>query len=122
VRDRPIPPRQRQPGTYDRKDRWGTKQYGTSRQQREQILARDDYTCVYCGAEGTVVDHVVPVHLGGKSRGNNLVAACIACNKAKAARWDWPGLAVLAESDHKNARVARKMIRGTELRRRLFDD
>ena len=28
---------------------------------RNQVLARDSYTCYYCGADADQVDHVIPI-------------------------------------------------------------
>lgn len=58
---------------------------------REQIFARDDYRCVYCGrvfpdAEELTVDHVQPRVRGGDRSGGNLVTACRACNAKKGQR------------------------------------
>ena len=54
---------------------------------REQIFARDDYRCVYCGErfepEMLTVDHVQPRMRGGDRSGGNLVTACGACNARK---------------------------------------
>jgi 5-methylcytosine-specific restriction endonuclease McrA len=55
--------------------------------RREQIFARDDYQCVYCGerfeADALTVDHVQPKMRGGDRSGGNLVTACWACNARK---------------------------------------
>jgi 5-methylcytosine-specific restriction endonuclease McrA len=55
--------------------------------RREQIFARDDYQCVYCGerfeADALTVDHVQPKMRGGDRSGGNLVTACGACNAKK---------------------------------------
>lgn len=57
---------------------------------RGAILARDGYTCQYCGAQPGLgrltLDHVVPQSRGGAWAWTNLVAACLACNSAKADR------------------------------------
>lgn len=50
---------------------------------REQVLQRDNYTCVYCGNEATQADHIIPKSLGGKDELSNLVAACLRCNSTK---------------------------------------
>lgn len=42
--------------------------------------------CVYCGAEATALDHVVPQIKGGSSKRGNLVPACKPCNSAKGGR------------------------------------
>jgi 5-methylcytosine-specific restriction endonuclease McrA len=55
--------------------------------RREQIFARDDYQCVYCGerfeTELLTVDHVQPKMRGGDRSGGNLVTACGGCNARK---------------------------------------
>lgn len=57
---------------------------------RSAILARDGYTCQYCGARPgparLTLDHVTPQSRGGAWSWGNLVAACAACNAAKADR------------------------------------
>ena len=55
--------------------------------QRFAVLARDKFTCRYCGAKApdTVlhVDHIHPVADGGTNEPENLVAACGSCNLGK---------------------------------------
>ena len=55
--------------------------------RREQIFARDEYRCVYCGErfepDLLTVDHVQPRMRGGDRSGGNLVTACGACNARK---------------------------------------
>jgi len=55
--------------------------------RREQIFARDEYRCVYCGErfepDLLTVDHVQPRTRGGDRSGGNLVTACGACNARK---------------------------------------
>jgi 5-methylcytosine-specific restriction endonuclease McrA len=55
--------------------------------RREQIFARDEYRCVYCGErfepDLLTVDHVQPRMRGGDRSGGNLVTACEACNARK---------------------------------------
>jgi 5-methylcytosine-specific restriction endonuclease McrA len=55
--------------------------------RREQIFARDEYRCVYCGErfepDLLTVDHVQPRVRGGDRSGGNLVTACGACNARK---------------------------------------
>ncbi len=54
---------------------------------RRTILARDQYTCQYCGAQPPkgqlTLDHVVPRSRGGEHTWDNVVAACIPCNQRK---------------------------------------
>ena len=55
--------------------------------RREQIFARDDFQCVYCGErfepEALTVDHVQARMRGGDRSGGNLVTACGGCNARK---------------------------------------
>ena len=55
---------------------------------RTAILVRDDFTCIYCNAPATQVDHVIPWEVGGPSRQNNGVAACRSCNQRKHSKLD----------------------------------
>jgi 5-methylcytosine-specific restriction endonuclease McrA len=55
---------------------------------RKAVLARDAYTCQYCGHEaaGLTVDHVIPRSRGGESVWENIVASCAPCNRKKGSR------------------------------------
>jgi 5-methylcytosine-specific restriction endonuclease McrA len=55
---------------------------------RKAVLARDAYTCQYCGREaaGLTVDHVIPRSRGGQSVWENIVASCAPCNRKKGNR------------------------------------
>jgi len=55
---------------------------------RKAVLARDSWTCQYCGSSkpGLTVDHVVPRSRGGKSIWENIVASCGPCNRHKGNR------------------------------------
>lgn len=52
---------------------------------RDRIFARDNYTCRYCGDRGGKLecDHVFPVSRGGGHEDDNLVTACLPCNRKK---------------------------------------
>lgn len=52
---------------------------------RKAVLARDSWTCQYCGERkpGMTIDHVIPRSRGGKSVWENTVAACGGCNRRK---------------------------------------
>lgn len=60
---------------------------------REQIKARDNYTCLHCrvsvAAEPHLlleVDHIMPVSRGGLSVPENLQTLCWKCNRTKGAK------------------------------------
>lgn len=55
------------------------------RLSRHSVLARDNYTCQYCGTRGRelTIDHVVPRWAGGPHTWENLVACCRRCNLKK---------------------------------------
>ena len=55
---------------------------------RATLFLRDEFTCQYCGCKGQdlTFDHVVPKSRGGKTRWDNVVAACQSCNLRKAAK------------------------------------
>jgi 5-methylcytosine-specific restriction endonuclease McrA len=57
---------------------------------RANIYARDNYACQYCGdkfaTSELTFDHVVPVAQGGRKDWENIVTACISCNREKGGR------------------------------------
>lgn len=57
---------------------------------RRTVLARDMYTCQYCGVQPgrqeLTVDHVLPRSRGGATSWENVVAACGPCNRRKGNR------------------------------------
>ena len=52
------------------------------------VLARDGYTCAYCGADANTVDHVVSIKANPSLAmdESNLVAACTPCNSRKGSK------------------------------------
>lgn len=53
---------------------------------RERILLRDGYACRRCGrvsATELIVDHVVPLHLGGQENDANRQVLCPSCHQKK---------------------------------------
>jgi 5-methylcytosine-specific restriction endonuclease McrA len=57
---------------------------------RRTVLARDMYTCQYCGAQpgraDLTIDHIVPRSRGGATTWENVAAACGPCNRRKGNR------------------------------------
>jgi len=53
-----------------------------------EVFNRDGYTCQYCGKETRqlTLDHVIPRHQGGQHTWENVVSACVFCNRHKAGR------------------------------------
>jgi 5-methylcytosine-specific restriction endonuclease McrA len=51
-----------------------------------EIFNRDKYTCQYCGGQtkDLTLDHVIPKRRGGEHTWENVVCACIPCNRRKA--------------------------------------
>jgi 5-methylcytosine-specific restriction endonuclease McrA len=62
--------------------------YPELRISRRSILARDSFTCQYCGRQGPTLtlDHIVPRMNGGAHSWENLVCSCIECNNSKGNR------------------------------------
>jgi 5-methylcytosine-specific restriction enzyme A len=52
---------------------------------RERILLRDGYACQRCGRVSVdlIVDHIVPLHLGGQEADSNRQALCVRCHDLK---------------------------------------
>jgi 5-methylcytosine-specific restriction endonuclease McrA len=57
---------------------------------RRTVMARDHYTCQYCGAQPgkacLTIDHVLPRSRGGDTVWENVVTACGPCNRHKGNR------------------------------------
>jgi len=55
---------------------------------RSEVFTRDQYTCQYCGRQTKelTLDHVMPRRRGGKHAWDNVVSACIPCNRHKGGR------------------------------------
>jgi len=57
---------------------------------RKNIFLRDNFTCYYCNdqlkAKELTLDHVLPKSKGGWNNWDNIVTACIPCNKKKGNR------------------------------------
>lgn len=64
---------------------------------RYDILKRDNFKCVLCGAtakDGAAlhVDHIIPVSKGGKTESSNLRTLCDQCNLGKRDKYDDNGM------------------------------
>ena len=55
---------------------------------RFEIFNRDRYTCQYCTKQThqLTLDHVIPRYRGGQHTWENVVSACVPCNRYKAGR------------------------------------
>ena len=55
---------------------------------RLEVFNRDQYTCQYCSKETRqlTLDHVIPRYRGGEHTWENVVSACVPCNRRKAGR------------------------------------
>ncbi|OGO24169.1 MAG: HNH endonuclease [Chloroflexi bacterium RBG_16_50_9] len=55
---------------------------------RFEIFNRDRFTCQYCGqhTRQLTLDHVIPRYRGGQHTWENVVSACVSCNRRKAGR------------------------------------
>lgn len=59
-----------------------------TRELRQRIMIRDNYTCQLCGKYmpdevGLQIDHIIPVAKGGKTVASNLRVLCSKCNGSK---------------------------------------
>lgn len=67
-----------------------------TKQMRDSVLARDNWTCQRCGNSRykepnllLEVDHIIPVSRGGKTEPNNLQTLCWKCNREKSDNVDF---------------------------------
>ena len=62
---------------------------------REETFRRDEWTCVYCGAQDDLTcDHIIPLARGGTNDNENLATACRSCNSSKGKKTlkEWAGI------------------------------
>lgn len=95
-----------------------------TKKRRWAIYERDDYQCVYCGAEIAEVaepftlDHIVPCELGGTNASTNLATCCKSCNSSKRDKSQRSFLKWLREAKNIDTAEISKRIR-RNLRRKL---
>ncbi len=55
---------------------------------RTEVFNRDRHLCQYCGKQSRqlTLDHVIPRYRGGQQTWENLVSACVPCNRRKAGK------------------------------------
>lgn len=58
---------------------------------RERVLKRDGYLCIHCERNGKVVaaevvDHIIPLHIGGSDADSNKQSLCKQCHDIKSAK------------------------------------
>ena len=53
-----------------------------------EVFNRDKFACQYCGKQvkDLTIDHVIPKRRGGDHTWENVVSACVPCNRKKAGR------------------------------------
>lgn len=63
------------------------KRRNISERVRFKVFRRDGFTCQYCGRVATdmelSIDHIIPVSKNGTNDDNNLITACMVCNRGK---------------------------------------
>ena len=74
----------------DQKNHTSRQRRAMTKELREAIKRRDNYTCRLCGnsiyREPNLlleIDHIVPVSKGGKTEASNLQTLCWKCNRSK---------------------------------------
>lgn len=77
-------------GKVTKSERIKTQRNAMTRDLRDAIKKRDNYTCCICGnsvyQEPNLlleIDHIIPVSKGGKTEANNLQTLCWRCNREK---------------------------------------
>ena len=77
---------------------------------RRTVMARDQYTCQYCGAAPVkadlTIDHVLPRSRGGVTEWENVVVACRSCNQKKGNRTPKEALMQIKRPPHRPRYVA----------------
>ena len=76
---------------------------GIPKAVRLLLFERDNFTCQYCGVNGTsdelIIEHVIPAVIGGVAKPYNLVVACQSCNSTKRSKvWIPRNLGVITKA------------------------
>jgi len=58
-------------------------------ENRPLALQKNNGKCVYCGDPANSVDHIIPRSKGGSDELDNLVPACMDCNRRKKNKLGW---------------------------------
>lgn len=81
-----LKPRLQPTNTHTPKNNWGKGRGGRAwLRLKDEILARDNYTCQACGRVGgrLELDHILNLAQGGTDHKDNLQILCHACHKIK---------------------------------------
>jgi 5-methylcytosine-specific restriction endonuclease McrA len=84
---------------------------------RRTVLARDHYTCQYCGIQpgkaNLTIDHVLPRSRGGETTWENVTTACGSCNRRKGNRTPGEAKMPLARNPRRPRYLALTLLEGT---------
>ena len=84
---------------------------------RRTVLARDYYTCQYCGSRPgkaqLTIDHVLPRSRGGETTWENIVTACGHCNRRKGNRTPEEARMPLRRNPRRPRYLALTLLEGT---------
>jgi 5-methylcytosine-specific restriction endonuclease McrA len=84
---------------------------------RRTVLARDDFTCQYCGVQpgkrNLTIDHVMPRSRGGETTWENVITACGPCNRRKGNRTPSEAKMPLARQPRRPRYLALTLLEGS---------
>jgi hypothetical protein len=83
---------------------------GKAQKYKAALIALYNGKCQYCDDCANVIDHIIPLALGGKDEIENLIPACWRCN-AKKGKVKMPEgyTAILIGRAHEKALIIKKM-------------
>lgn len=76
-------PRVYKKGSYIVRDTYNSGKKNGWYEMVDRIRARDNNTCVFCGAPASEVHHLIPLSKGGVTTPSNLVCICKACHNKR---------------------------------------